>query len=137
MIEGRRTGVPLLRGGTRSISAASNSSRMDSSEVRPASPSAHDVGPEASQPPQQHVHCVVTLAHRHVKLRVSELDTVGSLVELSKVKLHDKYPYEEFAGSVVGVRSARLDIGKYGFSAPPCSLDCFSSIVVIPAQTCI
>lgn len=74
-----------------------------------ASSSDHHEDPETS--PSQYVHCVVTLAHRHVKLRVSALDTVGSLVELAKAKLHKKYPYEEFAGAVVGVRSARLDRG--------------------------
>lgn len=112
--------------GALAVSVACNRSRMNCSEARPASPSAHAEGPEVSQLPPQHVHCVVTLAHRHVKLRVSALDTVGSLVELSKVKLHDKYPYEEFAGSVVGVRSARLDRGKYGVNASHCSLGCYS-----------
>lgn len=57
------------------------------------------------------VCCVVALAHRHVKLSVSERDTVGRLVELAKAKLREKYPYEKLSSAVVGVRSVRLDEG--------------------------
>lgn len=82
----------------------SNCSNMDRPRNRE-----RDDGPEPS--PSQDVHCVVTLAQRHVKLRVSALDTVGSLVKLAKVRLHEKYPSDKFAGAVVGVRSVRLDRG--------------------------
>lgn len=78
---------------------------MRAGESKKPSPAANDAN-ETS-----YVHCVVTLAHRHVKLRISAFDSVGSLVELTKAKLHKKYPYEEFVGAVVGIRSTRLDKG--------------------------
>jgi hypothetical protein len=73
------------------------------------SPGAPESGGELLSP--QLVRCVVALAHRHVKLSVSERDTVGSLVELAKAKLHEKYPCEKLSSAVVGVRSVRLDEG--------------------------
>lgn len=87
---------------------------MSSSE-RPSSPTKTtaamtvpvDEAPGEAPP----VHCIVTLGSRHVRLKISTHDSIGSLVELAKAKMHKKYPYEQFGDTMVGVRSHRLDRG--------------------------
>lgn len=61
------------------------------------------------------VSCTVVYDHRFVRLRIAVHDTIESLVELTEIKLHKKYPNESLSHAIVGIRSQRLEKGANVF----------------------
>ncbi|GAB9464726.1 hypothetical protein Gpo141_00002152 [Globisporangium polare] len=59
------------------------------------------------------VSCTVVYDHRFVRLRIAVHDTIESLVELTEIKLHKKYPNESLSHAIVGLRSQRLEKDLY------------------------